>query len=131
MKNIRSLSLIVPVLLLVVLVSGCESGRDNQLAQKIRVEIIEPTLVKHRICSDTNSCERGNVAMYYVSNGVVWKIYGTTNRHFINEVFLNMLAFTKQLPRNKTFSISIYSISEQDVGFFDKPIAQLFIQGEQ
>jgi hypothetical protein len=119
------------VLCLAISLSGCESGGDNLLAQKIRVGVIEPTLIKHKICSDTNNCERRHVAMYFVSNGAAWQIYGTTNRPFINEVFANMLAFTKQLPRNKTFSISIYSVSEQDVGFFGKPIAQLIIQGEQ
>lgn len=131
MKSISKLLVLIVLLSLTISLSGCESGEDNRLAQKIRVEVIEPTLIKHKICTDTNSCERRHVAMYYVSNGVVWQIYGTANRPFINEVFSNMLAFTKQLPRNKLFSIAIYSISEDDAGFFGKPIAQLFIQGEQ
>lgn len=131
MKNMSKLLVSIGLLSLTISLSGCESGEDNRLAQKIRVGVIEPTLIKHKICPDTNSCERRHVAMYSVSNGVAWQIYGTTNRSFINEVFANMLAFTRQLPRNKTFSIWIYSVSEQDWDFFDKPIAKLTIQGEK
>lgn len=131
MKSKSKLLVVIGLLCLTTFLSGCESGGDNQLAQKIRGGVIEPTLIKYKICSDTVSCERRHVAMYSVSNGAHWQIYRTENREFINEVFSNMLAFTKKLPRNKTFSISIFSISEQDRGFFDKPIAQLIIQGEQ
>lgn len=122
---------VIGVLCLTISLSGCESGEDNRLAQKIRGGVIEPTLIKHKICTDSKDCVRRYVAHYHVSNGAVWEIYSMADRQIINDMFSNMLAFTKQLPRNKTFSISIYSASEQDVGFFDKPIAQLFIQGEQ
>ncbi|MDD2684575.1 MAG: hypothetical protein PHY62_00260 [Gallionella sp.] len=122
---------VIGLLSLTISLSGCELGGDTKLAQKIRVEVIYLTLIKHKICSDKNSCELTNLARYTVGDQISWRIYSTTDRQIINDMFSNMLAFTKQLPRNKTFSISIYSVSEQDAGFFDKPIAQLFIQGEQ
>ena len=128
MKNLsNTLALIV----LFVCLSGCESGRDTQLAQKIRVEVIYPTLIKHKVCITANSCELMNLCRYSLGDQIEWYIYSITDRQIINEMFENMSGFTKQLPRNKIFSISFYSTSEQDLGFFDKPIAKLSIQGEQ
>lgn len=131
MKNISMFLASIGLLCLSIILSGCESGRDNESAQKIRVGVIESTLIKHKVCSDLKDCVRRYNAHYHVSNGVVWEIYSVGNRQIINDVLSNMLAFSNQLPKNKTFSISFYSVSEQEVGFFDKPIAQLVIQGEQ
>lgn len=131
MKNIPKFLALIGLLCLTISLSGCESGRDTQLAQKIRVEVIYPTLIKHKVCTTKNSCELMNLCRYSLGDRIEWYLYAITDRQVINDMFENMSAFTKQLPRNKTFSISFYAASEQDLGFFDKPIAKLTIQGEQ
>jgi hypothetical protein len=72
-----------------------------------------------------------NLCRSSVGDQIGLNIYVISDRQIINEVFSNMLSFTKKLPKNKTYSISFYSVSEQEVGLFDKPIAQLIIHGEQ
>lgn len=126
------ISCITGVLFLTIVLSGCgESGTDTVLAQKIRIEVIEPTLVAHKICSDVSNCKEQYIAFYSVSDEVAWSIYGITDRQFINDVFSRILVFSKELPRNKRFSIRIYSQKRSAVGFYNKPTVELSFQGEK
>ena len=131
MKNTSMFLAFIGILCLIFSLSGCESGRDQQHANDVAAEVFYPALIKNKICLTTDSCKLMNLCRSSLGDQIGLNIYVISDRQIINDVISNMLSFTKQLPRNKTFSISFYSVSEQEVGFFDKPIAQLTIQGER
>lgn len=112
-------------------VNAGESAEDTSIAQQIRTSVIEPTLFAHNICANTNDCVRRSVMRYSVAGHISWRIYTLSDREVITEMFSKLLVATKALPRNKTYAIYVYREKEQDVGFFEKPIAQLLIQGDK
>lgn len=108
-----------------------ESAEDTTMAQQIRISVVEPVLIAHSICVNTNDCISRSLMRYSVAGHISWRVYSLSSREVIDEIFSKLLVVTKGLPRNKTYAVYVYSEKEQDAGFFAKPIAQLIIQGDK
>lgn len=126
LRNILVLTLLVSP----VFAYAGESATSTALAQKIRVAVVEPVLISHKICADTNDCDQRAVIRFSVAGQISWRIYGLSDSVVVNELFSKLLLLARKLPKNNKYAIYAYREPESEVGLFSKPIAQLIIQGE-